>query len=72
MDVDSIFNLFDGVCPSKMKMSHTMLPCNDFHVINYKEANLKDPVFGPIINFGAGGSLVEVMQDRALALPPLN
>lgn len=33
---------------------------------------LKDPVFGPIINFGAGGSLVEVMQDRALALPPLN
>lgn len=33
---------------------------------------LKDPVFGPVINFGAGGSLVEVMQDRALALPPLN
>ena len=33
---------------------------------------LQDPVFGPVINFGAGGSLVEVMQDRALALPPLN
>ena len=33
---------------------------------------LKDPVFGPIINFGAGGSLVEIMQDRALTLPPLN
>lgn len=33
---------------------------------------LRDPVFGPVINFGAGGSLVEVMQDRALALPPLN
>lgn len=33
---------------------------------------LKDPIFGPVINFGAGGSLVEVMQDRALALPPLN
>jgi acetyltransferase len=33
---------------------------------------LKDPIFGPIINFGAGGSLVEVMQDRALTLPPLN
>lgn len=33
---------------------------------------LRDPVFGPTINFGAGGSLVEVMQDRAIALPPLN
>jgi len=33
---------------------------------------LNDPIFGPVINFGAGGSLVEVMQDRALALPPLN
>lgn len=33
---------------------------------------IRDPVFGPIISFGAGGSLVEVMQDRAVALPPLN
>ena len=31
-----------------------------------------DPVFGPIITFGAGGVLVEVMGDRAVALPPLN
>jgi len=30
-----------------------------------------DPQFGPVILFGAGGTLVEVMQDRALALPPL-
>src|SRR5207244_10150689 len=28
--------------------------------------------FGPGILFGAGGVLVEVMKDRALALPPLN
>jgi acetyltransferase len=33
---------------------------------------LQDKIFGPVISFGAGGSLVEVMQDRALALPPLN
>lgn len=33
---------------------------------------IQDPVFGPTISFGAGGSLVEVMQDRAIALPPLN
>ncbi|MEM8599153.1 MAG: GNAT family N-acetyltransferase, partial [Bacteroidota bacterium] len=31
-----------------------------------------DPVFGPVIRFGAGGSFAEVMQDTALGLPPLN
>ena len=31
-----------------------------------------DPVFGPVILFGQGGIAVEVMNDRALALPPLN
>jgi len=30
-----------------------------------------DPQFGPVILFGLGGQLVEVFQDRALALPPL-
>ena len=31
-----------------------------------------DSVFGPVILFGAGGTAVEVLADRALALPPLN
>ncbi|KAI9134669.1 bifunctional acetate--CoA ligase family protein/GNAT family N-acetyltransferase [Acaryochloris sp. CCMEE 5410] len=31
-----------------------------------------DPQFGPVILFGLGGQLVEVFQDRALGLPPLN
>ncbi len=31
-----------------------------------------DPVFGPVITFGAGGITVEVMGDRAVMLPPLN
>jgi acetyltransferase len=31
-----------------------------------------DPQLGPIILFGTGGELVEVYQDRALGLPPLN
>lgn len=31
-----------------------------------------DPVFGPVITFGAGGVMVEVIGDRAVALPPLN
>lgn len=31
-----------------------------------------DPQFGPVLLFGAGGTLVEVFQDHALGLPPLN
>jgi acetyltransferase len=31
-----------------------------------------DPLFGPVLLFGAGGTAVEVLADRALALPPLN
>jgi acetyltransferase len=31
-----------------------------------------DPMFGPVILFGQGGTAVEVMADRAVALPPLN
>jgi len=31
-----------------------------------------DAVFGPVITFGAGGVLVEILGDRAVALPPLN
>lgn len=33
---------------------------------------IRDPVFGPAITFGAGGIQVEVLHDRAVALPPLN
>jgi acetyltransferase len=32
----------------------------------------RDPTFGPVIAFGAGGVGVEVINDMALALPPLN
>ena len=31
-----------------------------------------DPVFGPVITFGAGGTTVEVMGDTQVSLPPLN
>jgi acetyltransferase len=31
-----------------------------------------DPQFGPVVLFGYGGGLVEVLRDRALGLPPLN
>src|SRR5690606_11785136 len=31
-----------------------------------------DVVFGPVISIGLGGTLVEVIADRAVGLPPLN
>ncbi|MGY2049380.1 bifunctional acetate--CoA ligase family protein/GNAT family N-acetyltransferase [Methylobacterium sp. JK268] len=31
-----------------------------------------DPVFGPVVVFGRGGTAVEVIDDQALALPPLD
>jgi len=33
---------------------------------------IRDPVFGPVISFGAGGTAVEIHRDRAVELPPLN
>ncbi len=32
----------------------------------------EDPVFGPLVMFGQGGTAVELLQDTALELPPLN
>jgi acetyltransferase len=33
---------------------------------------IRDPVFGPVISFGSGGTSVEIMKDSAISLPPLN
>ena len=33
---------------------------------------VRDPIFGPALTFGAGGIAIEVLKDRAVALPPLN
>jgi len=32
----------------------------------------EDPRFGPIIRFGHGGNAIDVIDDQAMALPPLN
>jgi len=33
---------------------------------------VRDPIFGPAISFGLGGTMVEILHDKAVALPPLN
>lgn len=32
----------------------------------------RDAVFGPVVLFGAGGTMVEILRDSSVALPPLN
>ena len=31
-----------------------------------------DEAFGPVVTFGAGGTMIELIDDRAMELPPLN
>ncbi len=33
---------------------------------------VSDPLFGPVITFGAGGRMIELIADRSVELPPLN
>ncbi len=33
---------------------------------------IEDPVFGPLVAFGQGGTAVEILGDSSLELPPLN
>ncbi len=42
------------------------------HAIETLIGLARDPVFGPVIMFGAGGTAVEVLRDTAMALPPLD
>jgi len=42
------------------------------HEIEVLAGVATDPMFGPVISFGAGGVSVEAVRDSALALPPLN
>ena len=46
-----------------------MIPADGYELIL---GSAIDSQFGPVLLFGAGGQLVEVFQDRTLALPPLN
>ncbi|WP_181310716.1 bifunctional acetate--CoA ligase family protein/GNAT family N-acetyltransferase [Nocardioides campestrisoli] len=34
-------------------------------------ASIEDPLFGPVVSFGIGGPMTELLQDRAFRIPPL-
>ncbi len=53
-----------GFCIQQMKRG--------FQSLQISVGVTRDPVFGPMIFFGAGGYAVDVLADRQLMLPPLN
>ena len=46
-----------------------MLPRGEFELI---AGARKDANFGPVLLFGLGGTLAEILKDRCVGLPPLN
>ena len=60
-----------GVAPADF-LGVTVQPMADPEGFELIVGSAVDPQFGPVLMFGTGGRLVEVLDDRALALPPLN
>lgn len=42
------------------------------HAVELRLGISTDPVFGPVIRFGQGGTAADILNDRAIGLPPLN
>lgn len=64
---------------SKLKKKNLLPEINEFEIQDYFESDVeliigayRDSSFGPLINFGAGGKLVEIIQDKNLALAPVS
>ena len=47
----------------------SMVDRTDYELIS---GSKKDPLFGPVILFGMGGIMTEILKDQAIAFPPLN
>lgn len=77
-DKGAVQKAYDEICASLKKLSlekqfqgvtvQPMIKLDGYELIL---GSAVDPQFGPILLFGSGGQLVEVYQDRSLAIPPL-
>jgi acetyltransferase len=54
------------------ELSARLHPCLASNSCTLRIASRIDLQFGPVLLFGAGGQLADALNDRALALPPLN
>lgn len=60
-------------CPDARVSGVTIEPMLDRpHAREIMIGIARDPVFGPVISFGVGGTAVEIFADSQVALPPLN
>ena len=59
------------VCPSKTTFSDRETGQN-LQQYELAMGSKRDRDFGPVIYFGIGGIMAEVLKDRSVALPPLN
>lgn len=50
----------------------TTSPCWEKPPANLILGAKRDKGFGPVILFGLGGVMTEILSDTAIALPPLN
>jgi len=74
-DESSVIEAFEAIqkaVDAKHFSGVTVQPMVDSGGIELICGSTTDEQFGPVIMFGFGGSLVEVINDRALALPPLS
>ena len=74
--VRSAYNELVDTVAKKTGKRHESVSVERMHVNPNRRELLvgvvRDPVFGPVISFGAGGTDVEIHSDRAIALPPIN
>jgi acetyltransferase len=78
-DVDAVRTAYLSIANSVREQAKTedflgvsvqpMVKLDGYELILGSSVDLQ---FGPVLLFGTGGQLVEVFQDKALALPPLN
>ena len=67
-DTQTVLDAY-GICVSRAEPAGDKAPAPDYEL--YVGAKL-DAQFGPVIKFGMGGVMSEILQDTALTLPPLN
>lgn len=58
--------------PKAKILGVTVQPMVAHHKLELILGCKKDKFFGPVILFGMGGIMTEILRDRALGLPPLN
>lgn len=73
-DAVQVRQAFDGIrsrVPAASFDGVSVQPMERLNGVELIIGSSVDPQFGPVLLFGAGGTLVEVLEDKALGLPPL-